>query len=371
MQTNLILLALTTAVGCVASPIHFGFVIDSTQYIQSMSSPKPREQHASIGGSITIDPASQLWMIRIPAIGNAEEIHVCDGTNVVKYTVVLHQDGALLERLAGAVPANLPKDGGPVMMVVTSGFHPADHYVVNLAWMAWCSGPFLKIPDRVIPTVVNPVREDLAAFGFSDRTQTFSDALGLPKRLELIVSHERMKTSPLSVTVGREIPNPARVEAAFTRNFRIRDGSVHARLVAENSKEVEGIALTSEFRFESFELRQDEQQVTNVVAHGRIVGEVTTGDFALPEAVRSHQNFGVVDHRFRHERKAVDFIQYAQSSCEVRGPSDPELVALYNRKLSKASLDPVLQVKQRIYGMLGLGLCLPITAVVFWRRRRR
>jgi hypothetical protein len=371
MQANLIFLALTTAVGCVASPIHFGFVIDTTQYIQAIASPQPKERHASVGGSITIDPANQRWMIRFPAMGNAEEIHICDGTNVVKYTVVLHQDLALLEQFPGAGLADLPKAGGPVMMVVTSGFHPADHYVVNLAWMAWCSGPFLKIPDRVIPTVVNPIREDLAAFGFSDRTQTFSDALGLPKLLELFVSHERMKASPLSVTVGREIPNPARTEAAFARKFRIRDGSVHSRLVAVNSKEVDGVALTSEFRFEAFESRQDEQQVTNVVAHGRIVGEVTTGDFVLPEAVRSHQNFGVVDHRFRHERKSVDYIQYAQSGYEVRESSDAQLVALYNGKLSKASLDPVLQVKQRIYGMLGLGLGLPVIAVVFWLGKRR
>jgi hypothetical protein len=371
MQKNLILLALTTALGCVASPVHFGFVIESTTYFRTMASPQPKERQASIGGSIVIDPANQRWMIRFPSMGNAEEIHICDGTNVVKYTVVLHHDGAVLEHFAGPRVADLPKDGGPVMMVVTPGFHPIDHYFANLAWMAWCSGPFLKIPGRVIPTVVNPIREDLAAFGFSDRTQTFSDALGLPKLLELFVSHERMKASPLSVTVGREIPNPARTEAAFARKFRIRDGSVHSRLVTVNSKEVDGVALTSEFRFEAFESRQDEQQVTNVVAHGRIVGEVTTGDFVLPEAVRSHQNFGVVDHRFRHERKSVDYIQYAQSGYEVRESSDAQLVALYNGKLSKASLDPVLQVKQRIYGMLGLGLGLPVIAVVFWLGKRR
>ncbi len=370
MQKNLILMSLTTALGCVASPIHFGFVIDTTQYIHTIASPKPKERQASIGGIIVIDPANHRWMIRFPSMANAEVILVCDGTNVVKYTVILHQDAALLERFPGAV-ADLPKEGGPVMMVVTPGFHPVDLYVVNLAWMAWCSGPFLKIPDRVIPTVVNSIRGDLAAYGFSDRTQTFSDSLGLPKSLELIVSHERMKASPLSVTIGRETPDPGRMKAAFTRKILIRDGSVHARLVAVNSKEVDGIALTSEFRFESFELRQDEQQVTNVVAQGRIVGEVTTGDFVLPEAVRSHQNFGVVDHRFRHARKAVDYIQYAQPSCDVREPSDPKLVALYNGKLSKASLDPVLQVKLRIYGMLGLGVGLPITAFVFWRRKRR
>lgn len=371
MQTKLILMALTTVFACAAAPIQFGFLIDSTQYVHTVASPKPKEYRLSVGGSVVIDPSNHRWMIRFPSLGNAEEVHLCDGTNVVKYTVVLHQDATLLQQYPGAIAASLPKDGGPIAMVVTPGLHPADHYLVNLAWMAWCSGPFLKIPGRTIPTAVHPTRVDLAAYGFSDQTETFADSFGLPKRLEQFASHERLKTSPLSPTIGREIANPARMEAAFARNILIRDGSIHSRYVAEDSKVVEGVALATQFHFVSFQSRQDDQEVPIVVAQGRIVGEVETTAFGLPEAIRSHRSFGVVDYRFRHERKAVDSIQYGQPDFVVREASDPKLMELYDARLSKAALDPVLQVRLRIYGMVGLGLVLPVIAAAFWRIKRR
>jgi len=66
----------------------------------------------------------------------------------------------------------------------------------NVAWLALCSGGYLKRPGRAVPLVValNDCWSD-AVVGLADQTKTFADELGLPKSVELFTSKSNFAAS--------------------------------------------------------------------------------------------------------------------------------------------------------------------------------
>jgi len=66
--------------------------------------------------------------------------------------------------------------------------------LARIGWLAFCSGPCLKRPGRLIFPPSDLWKELICApAGFSDRTEVFDDALGLPKSVNLYTP----KTEPV------------------------------------------------------------------------------------------------------------------------------------------------------------------------------
>jgi len=66
--------------------------------------------------------------------------------------------------------------------------------VARIAWLAFCSGPCLKQHGRLIFPPSDLWKELICApYGFSDKTQVFEDALGLPQSVNLYTP----KTEPV------------------------------------------------------------------------------------------------------------------------------------------------------------------------------
>jgi len=98
--------------------------------------------------------------------------------------------------------------------------YPAADLFVNLPWFAFCSGPYLKRPGRSVPLPAPAANQ--AAFGFTDETVIFKDALGLPERVTLRTSKGQTKCEyrvqqstnvfgwnfPLAFTVVQNEPGP-------------------------------------------------------------------------------------------------------------------------------------------------------------------
>lgn len=84
-------------------------------------------------------------------------------------------------------------DGNPGTLSACSPdgqrLHVGPDYLCTLgriAWLGFCSGPCLKRPGRLIFPPSDLWKELVCApSGFSDRTEVFDDALGLPKRVDL------------------------------------------------------------------------------------------------------------------------------------------------------------------------------------------
>jgi hypothetical protein len=68
--------------------------------------------------------------------------------------------------------------------------HPMGHFGVNIPWLAFCSGAYLKRPERMIPLPAVLLRHCPDRFAYKDMTTTFEDGLGLPRTMDLFSSQE-------------------------------------------------------------------------------------------------------------------------------------------------------------------------------------
>jgi len=77
----------------------------------------------------------------------------------------------------------------------SSDGHPLGDLGVNLPWLAFCSGSYLKRPGRIIPLPAAILRHCPDRFAYTDVTTTFADELGLPRSLDLFNSRTRFLKS--------------------------------------------------------------------------------------------------------------------------------------------------------------------------------
>ena len=69
--------------------------------------------------------------------------------------------------------------------------HPMGEFGVNMPWLAFCSGPYLKREGRIIPLPCGLLRHCPDGFAYPDVTTTFDDQFGLPKSVDLFTSKAR------------------------------------------------------------------------------------------------------------------------------------------------------------------------------------
>ncbi len=115
---------------------------------------------------------TNLWFMEGNFAGNAESSLLFTGTNVIRYAV-LNEGFA-----AGRKWTNMwPSDG-------VVGGHLGQE---NLAWLAFCSGPYLKRLGVIpLPAPAWCFTDDAS----HDRRQIFNDELGLPSSVEFFLPRE-------------------------------------------------------------------------------------------------------------------------------------------------------------------------------------
>ena len=96
---------------------------------------------------------------------------LCDGTNVVMRS---------LPPSAPAADGWESRDGLPL-----------GEFGVNLPWLAFCSGTYLKREGRIIALPCGVLRHCPDRFAYTDVTTTFADELGLPRSVDLFTSKAR------------------------------------------------------------------------------------------------------------------------------------------------------------------------------------
>jgi hypothetical protein len=69
--------------------------------------------------------------------------------------------------------------------------HPLGEFGVNMPWLAFCSGTYLKREGRIIPLPCAVLRHCPDRFAYADVTMTFDDELGLPRSIDLFTSKSR------------------------------------------------------------------------------------------------------------------------------------------------------------------------------------
>ena len=109
---------------------------------------------------------------------HARQEWLFDGTNVMLRSLSASDTNTVMKRLWAS------RDG-----------HPLGDFGVNMPWLAFCSGTYLKPEGRIIPLPCGILRHCPDRFAYTDVTTTFDDKLGLPRSVDLFTSKARFLTA--------------------------------------------------------------------------------------------------------------------------------------------------------------------------------
>ncbi len=188
--------------------------IEVSEWHSGVVSRWPTAVHCVVG--------TNSWLIDGDFARNAHITYWFTGSNLVEHSVVTRElSREFLERFnhPGFPAAGSPAIGSQSTRVIASvdgnpgqPVRQADSMTLaaRIAWLGFCSGPFLKREGREVLPPSDLWKELISSKGFSDKTVTFEDPLGLPKTLDLyttkgqpVVQYRVINTTN---TVGWEFP---------------------------------------------------------------------------------------------------------------------------------------------------------------------
>jgi len=145
----------------------FGYRLGDTN---SIAKAKPRTV------SVVCITASNEWYIENDF--QERQKWLFDGTNV------------LCSRWPLSAPDTSERGNSKVMKEVRESRdgHPLGDFGVNIPWLAFCSGNYLKSEGRNIPLPAAELRHCPDRFAYTDVTTTFDDEFGLPRSIDLFSS---------------------------------------------------------------------------------------------------------------------------------------------------------------------------------------
>ncbi|RME91429.1 MAG: hypothetical protein D6766_11880 [Verrucomicrobia bacterium] len=264
-----------------------------------------------------------------------------------------HEGGCVTHTLARTAPAppipappgrdtnwlaRLPGAGGgtaspsPTMNILdTARPCPLATLPVNITWLAFCSGAYLRSADRVVPLPTVDLAHAVDAFGYRDETEVFDDDWGLPRQVELFSARTLMKQSAreFAARYFRPAPDDADVTAP--------EGVLKFRYVVTASTNFHGRRLPLVFRFEEIEPEAVEGgRLRSRHGEGRVIGlepAAVLGHTFPPTSPRM-----VVDWRFRYPRKGVDAIIYPAPDATILPTNTPALQERFRKRIAQTPI---------------------------------
>jgi hypothetical protein len=296
-----------------------------------------------------------------------------DGTNV--YSCTLLRPGPPLEPdlingLAKFGIAPLPYEAvkDTHYIDITPGGQPLADEGGNLAWLAFCSGPYLKRPAESVPIPLQDARHFPDSFAYAAKTTCWEDELGLPSKAE-------WRGSRAAAAAGR-------MDYRLSRDNRMlwlrsggwqsaRSGILRVRYEVLESTNFLGWRFPVRFEAVRYGHHGFSDRTISAMASGQLTAlrEADPPGTILCEGKMQEVN----DHRFRSKDKLLDFIHYQWTNSTVPSAEDPKLLALFREKESRVGRDPGLGLLKWRVALVALVLSGPAIffATTCWRRWRR
>jgi hypothetical protein len=285
---------------------------------------------------------SNEWRITNDFMANGKEVHYFDGTNVYHSTM---QTRDAPSGPVPAIPYEQVKSNMTVQIVPSPGGHPLATLGVNIPWLAFCSGNYLRMPGRVLPSPTMNVREELSAWGYVDRASVFKDELGLPQKLELLTSREAYERSFTEERVLRE-PFAIQRKRINRRPLTFAEGIVmfEYEVTATTNTLFGTVPLSFAYTDYFLDPAGKRQRRVGGLAKVKVIRESTKPENVF--AAEMHQT-EIWDYRFRHKKMIIDGIAYRRTNLASAPPVEsPELVAQYQQTILHPP--PVLKEPARI-----------------------
>lgn len=278
--------------------------------------------------------SSNQWFITSTFVRGGVETWSFDGTNVFHTLRPTDSGQAPAEKIGGRSPfARVPSDRArsnlTINVYASPGGHPFAHVGANIPWLAFCSGPYLKRPGRVVPPPTANLFHAPDAFAYSDRLETFDSFPFLPRKLDLLTSREHFEKSVLSATFrGKRDLNLWRPAIS-----RFPDGLLKFHYAVTATTNLMGWTLPTYFEF----IRRDENEgnlVPRTSGTGKVIRIAPAAQLPSPFDPNLQQT--VVDWRFRLA-SPNDALIYQSTNSLLYPTNHPFLQELVLRKLETFS----------------------------------
>jgi len=144
--------------------------------------------------SVVCTVGTNEWRIDSDYIERSEQKWLFDGTNVFNSSRITkpmpEETKALLEKTSrlATVPFEQEKNFLGITVWPSRDGHPLGDPAVNIAWLAFCSGTYLKGEGRLVPLPLEQLRHTRDRFASTDKTEKFEDEFGLPRTVDLFLS---------------------------------------------------------------------------------------------------------------------------------------------------------------------------------------
>jgi hypothetical protein len=287
--------------------------------------------------SVLCVTSTNTWIIEHDWIVNAASKWLFDGTNVYRSTQITkrlpQEQEDNLRRVGGfaTAPFESARSNITVNIWPSPDGNPLGDEGVNIPWLAFCSGPYLKREGRLIPLLSDNLRHTPDRYAYTDRTETFADAFGLPRSIDLFLSRSLYLTSAEGFYKGWGTRYLPYVKAAVT-NLPEAALMFHYSVTATTNF----LSWTFPLRFEFFQKPRSFVQNGDWFKHG--VGTLKTiREVAAPTGVFDpglHQS--VVDWRFTDEASGADANIYSWSNPFPPRKDDPALQEKFKERIEQA-----------------------------------
>ena len=288
---------------------------------------------------------TNVWRIENDFAVGAEVKCYFDGTNVYDS---MHPTSpppdAVARRVAGLgfaiAPFAVAQSNLTITVATTPGGHPLGNVGVNLPWLAFCSGTYLKRSGRIVPLPVATLRHSPGAFGYSDLTETFQDGLGLPRKMKLLTSRALYHQSVEDFNREQFYDGPTADPPA------VPDGLLKFHYEVAESTNVLGWNFPLRFEYRQYEIVGVGNPILRYAGEGTVTSirssaaPVGLFDPAMRQTV--------VDYRFRDTNRAVRSISYASTNASLLAAEDFGL----QKKLASVAARSPLDRTQRIRAQL-------------------
>jgi hypothetical protein len=270
------------------------------------------------------------WWIETHFVPNSIATYYFDGSNVYSGEQIIGGWSEETKKALAARPTPFSEPSDTVKSIrwitISPTSDPAGNLGVNLPWLAFCSGDFLRQAGRIIPLPVTIARAMRDAYAYVDKTTTFEDELGLPTTAKLFFSTNQFERSAQYARLGRQ-----------TRTYRTQtmpDGQLKFRYEVGHSTNVLGWHFPVTFHFVQYAYDEQGSWRPRYEGQGQALSFVPTGKPG--NVFQAGRQQIVRDYRFRSDDRAVDFIAYDTTNGAPLATNAEHLQALFQKRLAES-----------------------------------
>ena len=211
--------------------------VQTVRWINSYKEKPPRVQIQN--SRVRCVAGTNSWMIEMESGGMTQDAWWFTGSNIIAHTTLLKLPTERLDLFRRNHPEMIVGRGytdvrealhnepalGRALFAVDSVYDCSD---VNLAWLAFCSGPYLKQDGRFLNTPSTGHEETLYD-SRSDITTVFKDGLGLPTSIEFNSANQPIchyRTVGSTNVLGWNFPLEF-YSAQYRRNWKTQGWELH------------------------------------------------------------------------------------------------------------------------------------------------